>query len=94
MSLAGLILGVINILIVVAVLILVGLIIAWVLGGLGWPVPEQVKKVYLAIVALVALYMFVALLLGMPTLRVIGHQSDIKPGGWIEPPRTQVLKSG
>jgi len=69
MTLTGLLLGALNIAIVVAVLVLIGYIIEWVLSALGFPVPGTVRKIYLVIVALIALYMLVALLLGVPTLR-------------------------
>lgn len=72
MSLTGLILGVINIAITIAILILVGLIIVWFLSWCNVAVPDQVKKVYLLIVALIGLYMIVALLLGIPSISVIG----------------------
>jgi hypothetical protein len=73
MSLSGILLGLINIAIVIVILVLVGAIILWVLGLLGWPIPWNVQRLYLAVVALIALYMLVALLLGIPSLRVIGH---------------------
>lgn len=72
MSLGGILLGLINIAIVVAILVLIGLVIVWFMGWLGFPVPENIRKVFMAIVALIALYMIVALLLGMPSVRVIG----------------------
>lgn len=71
MTLTGLLLGLINIGIVFAVLVLIGYIIEWVLGAVGFPVPATVRKVFLLIVALIALYMLVALLLGAPSLRII-----------------------
>jgi hypothetical protein len=73
MSLSGILLGLINIAIVIVILVLIGAIILWILGYLGWGPPAQVQKLYLAVVALIALYMLVALLLGIPSLRVIGH---------------------
>jgi hypothetical protein len=72
MSLSGLLLGLIDIAIVVAVLLLVGAVIAWFASSFGYPVPAQVQKLYLLIVALVALYELVALLFGFPLIRVIG----------------------
>ena len=73
MSLTGLLLGLINIAIVVAVLVLVGYIIIWIMGLIGFAVPAQVQKIYMVIVALIALYMIVALLLGIgPPFRLIG----------------------
>jgi hypothetical protein len=71
MSLSGLILGVINIAIVVAILLLVGAIILWFCSWMSFAVPEMVRKLYLAVVALIALYLLVALLLGMPGLHII-----------------------
>lgn len=64
----SLLLGIINVAIVAAVLILIGLVIEWFMGWLGFPVPENLRKVYLVIVALIALYMIVALLLGLPSI--------------------------
>jgi hypothetical protein len=72
MSLTGLLLGLINVAIVVAVLVLIGYIILWLMGLLGFPIPVMVQKIYLAIVALIALYMIVSLLIGVPTLRLVG----------------------
>jgi uncharacterized membrane protein YvlD (DUF360 family) len=73
MSVTGLLLGIINIIIVVVILVLIGAVIMWVLSALGWPIPALVQKLYMAVIALIALYMFVALLLGAPSFRVVGH---------------------
>ncbi len=72
MSLSGLVLGIINVAIVIAVLVLVGAIILWFATALHWPVPENVQKIYLLVVALIGLYMIVALLFGIPTIRIVG----------------------
>ena len=72
MSLTGVLLGLINIAIVVAILILIGYVAMWLLGLLGFPIPAPVQKIYMVIVALIALYMIVALLLGIPSVRIIG----------------------
>jgi hypothetical protein len=72
-ALGGILLGIINIAIVIAILVLIGLVIVWFMGYLGFPIPAQVQKVFMIIVALIALYMLVALLLGLPLpFRVIG----------------------
>jgi hypothetical protein len=43
------------------------------MGMLGFPIPAPVQKIYMVIVALIALYMIVALLLGIgPPFRIIG----------------------
>jgi hypothetical protein len=72
MSLSGLLLGLIDIAIVVAVMLLVGAVILWFMNAIGYPVPANVQKLYLAIVALTALYELVALLFGFPLIHVIG----------------------
>jgi len=71
MSLSGLLLGIINIAIVVVILLLIGAIIEWFLTWMGIAVSAMVRKLYIAVVALIALYMLVALALGIPTLRII-----------------------
>jgi len=72
MSLPAILLGIINIAIVVAILLLVGAIILWFCGWMGLAVPPNVQKGYMIIVGLIGLYMLVALLLGIPSFRVIG----------------------
>lgn len=71
MSLPSLLLGVINIAIVIAILLLVGAIVLWFCSWMSLAVPANVQKGYIAVVALIGLYMLVALLLGIPTVRVI-----------------------
>jgi hypothetical protein len=74
MTLSGLLLGLLNIVIVIVILVLIGAIIQWVMSTLGWPVPANVQKLFLAVVALIALAMLVALLLGaMPPWRIVQH---------------------
>jgi hypothetical protein len=72
MALSGIVLGIINIAIVIAVLLLVGAIILWFCSWMGLAVPANVQKGYIAVVALIGLYMLVALIFGIPTVRVIG----------------------
>ena len=71
MSLSGLLLGVINIAIVVAIFLLIGAIILWFCNWLSFAVPDMVRKLYIGVVALIALYMLVSLLLGTPTLHIL-----------------------
>ena len=71
MTLAALLLGIINIGIVVLILVLAGAVAVWIAGLLTWPIPWNVQRIYLAVVALIALYMLVALLLGIPTIRIV-----------------------
>jgi hypothetical protein len=72
MSLSGIILGVIDIAIVIAILLLVGAIIVWFCSWMNIAVPQQVQKGYLAVVALIGLYMIVALLFGIPSVHLLG----------------------
>lgn len=72
MSLTGILLGVINVAIVVAIFVLIGAVIVMFAKWLGWPIDWNVQRLYLLVVALIALYMLVALLLGLPTWHVIG----------------------
>jgi hypothetical protein len=74
MSISGLILGVINIAIVITVLLLVGALILWFASWMSVGIPDVVKKCYLALVCLIGLYMLVALIFGIPTVRVIGSR--------------------
>ena len=71
MSLTGILLGLFNIAIVIVLLLLIGAIIQWVLSELGWAPPLMVVKLYIGVVALIALSMLVALLLGIPFAPVI-----------------------
>lgn len=72
MSLSGIVLGLINVAIVVAVLVLIGAIIVWFCSWFQIAIPQQVQRLYLLIVCLIGLYMIVALLFGIPSIRVIG----------------------
>lgn len=65
MSLTGILLGLINVAIYVAILLLIGAVCMWVLGLIGLGVPAQVQKIYLIIVGLIALYLIVSLMLGV-----------------------------
>lgn len=76
MSLSGLVLGVINVAIVIAILLLVGAIILWFCSWMGLAIPDMVRKLYLAVVALIGLYMLVALLFGIPSIRIISHAQE------------------
>lgn len=77
MSLAGLLLGIINIAIVVAILVLIGAVIVMLANWFQWPIDWNVQRLYLLVVALIALYMLVALILGMPTLRIISRSTAL-----------------
>lgn len=94
MNLGAILLGLVDIGIVVAIFVLIGLVIVWVLGYLGFPVPANIQKVYLVIVALIALYMLIALLLGLPRMRIMSSATSSVPpvSATIGPPKTQVIR--
>lgn len=72
-SLGAVLLGLINICIVVAILILIGYVIILIFTWLNFPIPATIQKIYMVIVALIALYMVVQLLLGVaPGFKIIG----------------------
>ena len=72
MSIGGILLGLINVAIVVVLLLLVGAVGYFILSKLGWAPPGEVRTLFIALVALVALYMIAALLFGLPSVRVFG----------------------
>lgn len=72
MSLTGLLLGIINVAIVAAILVLIGAIIVMVAKWFTYSIDWNVQRLYLLVVLLIVLYMIVAMLLGLPTWRVVG----------------------
>jgi hypothetical protein len=71
MSLVGILLGLLDIAIAVLILVLIGALALWIFGMLGWPIPQQVQRIYLAIVAVIALAMLISLLLGVPRFQIL-----------------------
>lgn len=71
MSISGVLLGLVNIGIVVVLLLIVGAVAMWIAGALQFPIPGNVQKLYLVLVALIALYMIIALLFGLPTVSIV-----------------------
>ena len=74
MSLGGLVLGVINIAIVIAIFVLVGYVILWLAQLIfGVAIPANIQKFYMVVVGLYALYLIVALLFGLAVpFRIVG----------------------
>lgn len=71
MSIGGILLGLVNIAIVVVLLLIVGLVAMWIMGMLNVTPPGELRQLYLALVALIALYMIVALIFGLPSVSVV-----------------------
>lgn len=76
MSAAGLLLGVINVAIAAGILVLIGAIIVMVAKWFSYTIDWNVQRMYLLVVLLIVLYMIVALLLGLPTWRVVNGPDD------------------
>jgi hypothetical protein len=74
MAISAILLGLINIAIVVVLLVLVGAVALWIFGWLGFAIPANIQKLYLVLIALIALYMIVALIFGLPSVSVIPHR--------------------
>jgi len=75
MSLGGILLGLIDIAIIVCVMLLIGVIIEWFVDKVGWgAIPPNARNLFIAIVGLVGLYHLVALLLGLPRLRILAER--------------------
>lgn len=92
MSLGGILLGIINVAIVVAVLVLIGAVIVMFARWMQWSIDWNVQRLYLLVVALIALYLIVALLLGLPGVRIIGHsQSQFPAIGAMLPPTANIM---
>jgi membrane protein implicated in regulation of membrane protease activity len=92
----GLLLGLINIAINVVGLLFIGACVLMFAKWMGYAIDAQVIKLYLLFVMLMALYMFVALFLGLPFYRMVVQDDRDRDrpviGATIPPPRTQVLR--
>ncbi len=71
MSLTGILLGLINVAIVVAILMLIGAVVVWFASWMGMAVPATVQRGFMVVVFLIGLYMLVALLVGIPTVHIV-----------------------
>jgi len=85
MSLGGILLGIINVAIVAAILVLVGAIIVMVAKWFTYTIDWDVQRLYLLVVLLIVLYLIVALLLGLPGVRIIGHGPSPAVGAAMPP---------
>jgi hypothetical protein len=85
MSIGGFVLGIIDVAIVVAILVLVGAVIVMFAKWLGWTIDWNVQRLYLLVVGLIALYLIVALLFGLPGIRVIGQAERPPVGAELAP---------
>jgi hypothetical protein len=73
MSIAGLFIGLLNCILLAAVLVLLGAIVAWVSAAFEWPIPWNIQRIYLLICLLVFIICIASLLFGMPMVHFFGH---------------------
>jgi len=93
MSLGGIVLGIINVAIVAAVLVLVGAVIVMFAKWMDYAIDWNVQRLYLLVVLLIVLYLIVALLFGLPAVRIIGHgQSNYPAVGAVLPPAPAIIR--
>ena len=73
MSIAGLVIGLLNCALVAAVLVLIGAIIVWIANLFSWPIPWNIQRIYLLIVLLIFIICVISLVLGMPMVHLFGR---------------------
>jgi hypothetical protein len=73
MSVAGLLIGILNCVLVAAVLVLVGAIIAWAAQLFEWAIPWNIQRIYLLICLLVFIICVVSMLVGQPMVHFFGR---------------------
>jgi hypothetical protein len=72
MTIAGILIGVLNCILLVAVLVLLGAIVAWVASLFEWPLPWNIQRIYLLICLLIFIICVASLMLGTPMVHFIG----------------------
>jgi hypothetical protein len=73
MSLAGILVGLLNCVLVAAILVLIGAIIVWVASIFAWPIPCNIQRIFLLIVLLVFIICAVSLLVGAPMVHIFHY---------------------
>jgi len=71
MSVLGLLIGILNCVIVAAVLVLVGAIIVWVASIFEWPIPWNIQRIFLLIVLLIFIICVISMLAGEPMVHFL-----------------------
>jgi hypothetical protein len=70
MSIVGILIGVLNCVLVAAILVLLGAIIVWVASLFQWPIPWNIQRIYLLIVLLVFIICVISLMVGAPMVHI------------------------
>jgi hypothetical protein len=73
MSLAGVLIGLLNCILLVAILVLLGAVVAWVASLFAWPIPWNIQRIYLLICLIVFIICVASLLLGAPMVTFWHH---------------------
>jgi hypothetical protein len=72
MSILGILIGILNCVLLVAVLVLVGAIIVWVAQIFEWPIPWNIQRIYLLICLLVFIICASMVIAGQPMVHFFG----------------------
>jgi hypothetical protein len=73
MSILGILIGILNCVLLVAVLVLVGAIIVWVAQIFEWPIPWNIQRIYLLICLLVFIICAITMIAGQPMVHFFGR---------------------
>jgi hypothetical protein len=73
MSIAGIFIGLLNCILLAAILVMLGAIVAWIASIFEWPIPWNIQRIYLLIVLLIFIICAASLMLGTPMVHFIGH---------------------
>jgi hypothetical protein len=73
MNIIGILIGVLNCVLVAAILVLLGAIIVWVASLFQWPIPWNIQRIYLLIVLLVFIICVISLLVGAPMVHIFHY---------------------
>lgn len=75
MSIAAILIGVLNCLLLAAFLVLLGAVVAWVAVIFDWPIPWNIQRIYLLICLLIFIICVFSMILGVPMVHIFGHAS-------------------
>jgi hypothetical protein len=73
MNIAGLLVGLLNCVLVAAILVLIGAIIVWVASAFQWPIPWNIQRIFLLIVLLVFIICAISLMVGAPMVHIFHY---------------------
>lgn len=83
MSFTGIIIGLLNCVLVAAILVLLGAIVVWVAALFQWPIPWNIQRIYLLIVLIIFIICVFSLLLGAPMVHIFGLHHYGALGGML-----------